>query len=1499
MARSLIWRARQWSFLGADFFFCFFGRFQGGKSFRFPVATRRIKGGAQGGSAICIGLPRQAGVARAEPQPSCATPVQSPVRSRGTEGAPFLHPQGGWEILTVPLKRRQEMKCLPYGPRQKPNGAAGAPPVVRPDSQCSKMLSCLNTPDGSWPVSTQLQGADDSGLFDLPGPGWDRPVRRTCSPEPQEPGLRAHPACSRRAESTVPEAGELARPPAPQSQYAGGQGAHAPNTQTPPHWTAERSAPGLEATGHPPRPLPVASSGSSQLRDSPATGPIETDQDRTEQSRAERRLATPRARPRLRPDSGLGPVPAAVCRTGGTPPPPRTPEPQNPRTGSLPAQARPALRAPGQDQGRIARGGRHDYSEELRSLRAAAAPAARFATSCAGLDEAAPAAGGLPARGVGRDAGGDALCPPGSPGSPSRRGRVEGLPGAERWAPGLGGMEGTVACLSLSVWLWNCVVCRLCGSGTVWMLRLCLAGLTLSALCLQLVQAVDRSNFKTCEQSSFCKRQRAVQPGQSPYRALLDTLQLSDSRLSLQLLNEHNKVKLLLELYGLQGNMTRIKINELKPLRPRFEVPDVLIRDPPAYPLTVVSRDDHGLVLSLGGPDQRLILSAHPFRLDIMEGPQLLLSVNSRGLLVFEHLRQRKDTEGGVGGPQDTRGRESCPAALVGSGEGATGCALAVIGPLRPGLNAPAALRGAPLLGHRLSLCFSPVCVRLRRPSLSHKISSTVGGLWDSLRSAFSSPSACPWHGCRCPKAESLSARLGLTNAELCATAPPLWLSPGGRLGSCCAAGESLLCGGGPSGGHEADGPAWGPSWGLGCRRCGGGDVIRCQEKWGLPPGLCGDPILADPGGEQRPVGLGAPPSLTQSPPLQTVFGKMLDYVQGASETPQTEVRWISESGIIDAFVMLGPRPTDVFAQYASLTVCSPTWMMLQSAPHKPAPSGEESRVMEPVQRGGLLGGHDGWRPGGSWARKPGHPRIFNDHRQSGPRFLRLIRRMAPVYSTFPKLGDSRFSDRGSSRRGMVAIVDPHIKVDSGYKIHNEIRSKGFYTMNKDGGDYEGWCWPGNAGYPDFTNPEMRSWWAGMFAYDQYEGSMENLYTWNDMNEPSVFNGPEVTMHKDALHGAWEHRDLHNLYGLYVQMATAEGQIRRSGGVERPFVLTRAFFAGSQRLGAVWTGDNAAEWDHLRISIPMCLSLGLVGISFCGADVGGFFKAPSSELLVRWYQTGAYQPFFRAHAHLDTPRREPWLFGDENMRLIREAVRQRYTLLPYWYTLFYSAYRTGQPAMRPLWVEYPDDVATFAMDDQFLLGRDLLVHPVTDEGARGVTAYLPGKGQVWYDVHTFQKHSGGQHLYIPVSLSSIPVFQRGGSIVPRKNRVRRSSSCMTSDPYTLYVALSPEGEAEGELFVDDEHTFRFESEHQFIHRRFVFASGALSSHNADPSGHFSSDSWVERVVILGASRPSAALLQTSDGSQSPLEFDFEERASVLTLRKPAVNVAADWTILLR
>ena len=169
----------------------------------------------------------------------------------------------------------------------------------------------------------------------------------------------------------------------------------------------------------------------------------------------------------------------------------------------------------------------------------------------------------------------------------------------------------------------------------------------------------------------------------------------------------------------------------------------------------------------------------------------------------------------------------------------------------------------------------------------------------------------------------------------------------------------------------------------------------------------------------------------------------------------------------------------------------------------------------------------------------------------------------------------------------------------------------------------------------------MRQWWSEQFAYSKYEGSTSSLFTWNDMNEPSVFNGPEVSMQKDLLNLAGvEHREWHNLYGMLFHRATSEGLILRNENKNvRPFVLSRSFFAGSQRFGAIWTGDNESSWSHLAIAAPMLLSLNVGGLSFVGADVGGFFGNPDAELMTRWVQAGAYQPFFRGHAHHDSQRR--------------------------------------------------------------------------------------------------------------------------------------------------------------------------------------------------------------------------------------------------------------------
>jgi alpha 1,3-glucosidase len=402
-----------------------------------------------------------------------------------------------------------------------------------------------------------------------------------------------------------------------------------------------------------------------------------------------------------------------------------------------------------------------------------------------------------------------------------------------------------------------------------------------------------------------------------------------------------------------------------------------------------------------------------------------------------------------------------------------------------------------------------------------------------------------------------------------------------------------------------------------------------------------------------------------------------------------------------------------------------------------------------------------------------------------------------------------------------------------GYSVYADAKRQGLFVKTKDGDDFEGHCWPGGSSWLDYLNPTVRDYWASRFLPQNYEGSTQHLYTWNDMNEPSVFNGPEITMQKDLLHhGNTEHRDVHNLYGYYMTMATFAGH-KLMRPKRRPFILTRSFFAGSQRYAAVWTGDNAANWEHLQAATPMLLQLSMTGIIFCGADVGGFFGNPDPELLVRWYQAAAYTPFFRGHAHIDTKRREPWLFGEENTARVRAAIRSRYTVLPYLYTLFHVAHTRGLPILRPLWMEFPLDDTALDLDDEFMLGPALLIKPVAAPNTHSVNVYLPGDGNtVWYPFKGGQPSSkpqgglrglwgrltrktespsgkglalqgGGSYPAEATLDQGVPVFQRGGSIVPTRERARRSTASMKADPYTLHVALDPSGGASGELYMDD------------------------------------------------------------------------------------------------
>ena len=294
-----------------------------------------------------------------------------------------------------------------------------------------------------------------------------------------------------------------------------------------------------------------------------------------------------------------------------------------------------------------------------------------------------------------------------------------------------------------------------------------------------------------------------------------------------------------------------------------------------------------------------------------------------------------------------------------------------------------------------------------------------------------------------------------------------------------------------------------------------------------------------------------------------------------------------------------------------------------------------------------------------------------------------------------------------STHRYLVTLSDPHFKVEEGYFVYDEATANDYFIKNLDGTNYEDQCWPGTSSWMDYLNPAARDYYSSLYLYENWNGTTPTLGgIWNDMNEAAIFNEEiEKTFPYDVVHyGGVSNRDIHNMYGYLQTMATHKGLIDRDNGTLRPFILTRAHFSGSQRYAAFWTGDNTAEFGFVTISYSMCLNANLLGLVFCGNDVGGFFGDPSDELLQRFYQAGAWLPFFREHASQESERREPYLFSEEVQATIREAIKTRYAHLPVWYTLFYEHTRFGDPVIRPLFYHYPNDVELLEVDDQLLLG---------------------------------------------------------------------------------------------------------------------------------------------------------------------------------------------------
>ena len=528
-----------------------------------------------------------------------------------------------------------------------------------------------------------------------------------------------------------------------------------------------------------------------------------------------------------------------------------------------------------------------------------------------------------------------------------------------------------------------------------------------------------------------------------------------------------------------------------------------------------------------------------------------------------------------------------------------------------------------------------------------------------------------------------------------------------------------------------------------------------------------------------------------------------------------------ADGGSIDYYVMTGPTPKAVQQAYAWLTgtpPLPPLWSFGFQQSRYSYGSADAVRAVVGRLRDERIPCDVLWLDIDVLDRN----RPFTINREAFPDFPALVREL--------------------ERQGLrcVVIADLHVPwlPDGDYPPCDGGIEGDHFVRDAAGATYVGTVWPGPCAFPDFTRAVTRDWWGtllrGLLA-DAVAG------IWNDMNEPSVFGVASRTMPLDVLHRIEEpgfatrqasHAEIHNVFGMQNARATFEGMLAARPD-RRPYVMSRAAYAGGQRSCVTWTGDNSSSWNHLRMSTPMLLGLGLGGFAFAGCDLGGFAGSPSPELLTRWLQLGMFNPISRDHSDKGTRDQEPWVDGPAHTAMRRRAIEERYRLMPYIYTLAEEAARTGLPMMRPLFMEFPDAAGGQPLDleqeNQFMFGTALLVAPAPFPEA-------PDRYQVILPPGEWYEYWGGRKLADPAAakliggsgtlaeydadpaqaphrddrtpvLDELPVYVRAGSIIPRQPLVQSTAETPHG---ALELAIYPGPDCEGSIYLDDgiSHAYR-------------------------------------------------------------------------------------------
>ena len=431
-----------------------------------------------------------------------------------------------------------------------------------------------------------------------------------------------------------------------------------------------------------------------------------------------------------------------------------------------------------------------------------------------------------------------------------------------------------------------------------------------------------------------------------------------------------------------------------------------------------------------------------------------------------------------------------------------------------------------------------------------------------------------------------------------------------------------------------------------------------------------------------------------------------------------------------------------------------------------------------------------------------------------------------------------------------IVIIDPGIKVDPKYEVFRQGMENNYYCRRADGPIFKGKVWPGDCYFPDFTNPKVRKWWMGLFEELISKDGVRGV--WNDMNEPAVFEVPTKTFPLDVRHDydghPCSHRKAHNVYGMQMARATFKGvkkYLKEKN--QRPFVITRSAYAGTQRYTSAWTGDNKAGWDHIWLANVQCQRLSVSGFSFVGSDVGGFIDHPTPEMFIRYVQMATFHAFFRTHSSGDHGDQEPWSFGTNALGIVKKYIELRYQLLPYFYTAFYQYVKKGTPILRPLVMFDQHDNETHNRADEFLHGDHILTCPVLEANSKGRYLYLP-KGD-WYFFWNDKKYKGGEEQWIGLTLENSPVFIRAGAVIPMQPVLQYvgEKKIEILDLHIYY------GKGETHSLLYEDAGDGYENEIGVYNEKYFVVSGNESSIavNQDRKGHYDAEYQEYRIVFHG------------------------------------------------